>query len=121
MSRLLSLHAASTSHNVFMTCPRGRRSVRHFPGVKHPSGKPAAAGPRRIGKRFPRHVTIRGGFAPMLQHLLLPALLCLAAPAATPAQKTSEGKQRSVAELVKDLKKGEQERMKALQELEALG
>src|SRR5262245_38747545 len=57
----------------------------------------------------------------MLQHLLLPALLCLAAPATTPAQKTSEGKQRPVADLVADLKEGEQERTKALQELEALG
>src|SRR5262249_40590825 len=57
----------------------------------------------------------------MLQHLLLPALLCLTGPAVAPAQQTAEGKQRSVADLVADLKKGEQERMKALQELEALG
>src|SRR4051812_14042406 len=57
----------------------------------------------------------------MLQHLLLPALLCLAAPAAAPAQTTSEGKQRPVADLVADLRKGEQERTKALQALEALG
>src|SRR5262245_12840897 len=57
----------------------------------------------------------------MLQHLLLPALLCLAGPAAPPTQETTEGEQRPVADLVADLKKGEKERTKALQELEALG
>src|SRR5436190_10866055 len=57
----------------------------------------------------------------MLQHLLLPAMLCLTGTVVAPAQKTSEGKQRPVADLVADLKKGEQERTAALLELEALG
>ena len=40
----------------------------------------------------------------MLQHLLLPALLCLTGPAVAPAQQTSQSEQRPVADLVADRK-----------------
>jgi HEAT repeat protein len=57
----------------------------------------------------------------MLRHLILSALICLGWPIVSPAQNPKEAQQRSITDLVADLKKGEKERLRALEELELRG